>query len=84
MYWTDGRERRIHKIRRSHSIIEPTNYSTSLGSVSAVTRRTEVLVELANVHQVVAFGTNFQPLPSQYTLLLISWPHSIDFAFLFL
>lgn len=65
-YWTDAKERRVHKIRRFQNIVDHTDSSSLLGPVSAQIHRSEVLVELANVYKVVTFGTNFQPLPSQY------------------
>lgn len=56
----------MHKIRRFQNIVDHTDSSSLLGPVSAQIHRSEVLVELANVYKVVTFGTNFQPLPSQY------------------
>jgi len=52
-------------MRRSLSIIERTTPLAQSGLASALTSRSEVLVELSNVYKVLTFGTNFQPLPSK-------------------
>ena len=50
-------------MRRSLSIIERTTPLGKSGSISSLTSRSEVIVELVNVYKVLTFGTNFQPLP---------------------
>lgn len=80
-YWTDIKERRVHKVRRLESVIDQAETSSVLGPISALKGRSEVLVELANVYKVVTFGTNFQPLPSQSKIFQIII--SVDLPFIF-
>ncbi|KAK4016061.1 hypothetical protein OUZ56_031022 [Daphnia magna] len=79
-YWTDVKERRVHKMRRLSSILDRNKFLAQSGSISAFASRSEVLVELANVYKVVTFSTNFQPLPDVECLAPSSYPYNVKFV----
>lgn len=66
LYWTDvSHDRRLHKMRRfsttSQGLARTLIQSNSAGTF---TTRKEVVTELKDVHKIVTFVSNSQPLPS--------------------